>query len=160
MMMIESTLNREEFVRYSLKRHFSRITFFLYASVFAVLASFTFFTPDVSRWLYLAAAVPVVAYSIGGWAAVMRRSRDETLPVYLPIRYAFDKDGIEVSSRLGRSVVPWSDVKGWSKVLEVYEVGLSSGQVLIIAERCVAERQLKSFEQLLEQYTSKARKKA
>ncbi|RRR69292.1 MAG: YcxB family protein [Candidatus Viridilinea halotolerans] len=151
-MMIESSLTRQEFVRYSLKRHFTRLTFYLYASVCAVIAAFTYFNPQVSRLLYLAAVLPVLAYSIGGWLAVLRRSRDEHLPVYLPIRYTFSKNGVEVSSRLGRSVVPWSDIKGWEKLLEVYELALQNGQVLVIAQRALAARQLSEFEELLRKH--------
>jgi hypothetical protein len=148
-MIIESVLNRQEFVRYSLTRHFSRPSFYFYAFVFAALSTYTFITPNARQTLYLAAILPVLAYSLGGWIAVQRRSRDESLPLYLPIRYEFGKEGVEISSRLGRSEVPWRDLRSWRKQVGVYEIAISNGQVLVIAERALAVRQVEQFEELL-----------
>lgn len=150
-MIIESTLNRQEFVRYSLTRHFNRPSFYFYAFICAALTTYTFITPGARQALYLAAALPVLAYSLGGWIAVMRRSRDESMPLYMPIRYEFSKQSIEVNSRLGRSVVAWSDVRDWNKVIGVYELSLENGQLLVIAQRAVAPQQVSQFEALLNQ---------
>ena len=148
-MIIESTLSRQEFIRHSLTRHFRRPAFYAYAAVGAVLLTYAFFNPDVPLLLYLAAVLPLLAYALGGWFAVIRRSRDESLPVYVPIRYEFAKSGIEVSSRLGRSVIPWEQLRAWRKVVGVYELALTNGQLLVISQRAVGVRQVGALEQLL-----------
>ncbi len=148
-MIIESTLSRQEFIRHSLTRHFRRPVFYAYAAVGAVLLTYAFFNPDVPQLLYVAAVLPLLAYAISGWVAVVRRSRDESLPIYLTIRYEFAKSGIEVSSRLGRSIVPWEQLRAWRKVVGVYELALTNGQLLVISQRAVGARQIGAFEQLL-----------
>jgi hypothetical protein len=153
-MIIESTLNRQEFVRYSLNRHFSRPSFFVYAFIFAALTTYTLVTPGARQALYLAAILPLLAYILGGWIAIVRRSRDKDMPLYLPIRYEFSKHGIETSSRLGRSELPWSDVREWHKTVGVYELSLKNGQMLVITERAFAPQQISQFEELLKKQVS------
>jgi hypothetical protein len=150
-MIIESTLTREEFVRHSLTRHFSRPSFYFYAFVFAALTTYTFITPGARQTLYLAAVLPVLAYSFGGVIAALRRSRDKNMPLYLPIRYEFGPEGVEVSSRLGRTVVNWADIRNWRKVVGVYELSVGNGQLLLISQQAVAPRQVAPFEELLDQ---------
>jgi hypothetical protein len=150
-MIIESTLTREEFVRHSLTRHFSRPSFYFYAFVFAALTTYTFITPGARQTLYLAAVLPVLAYSLGGVIAALRRSRDKNMPLYLPIRYEFGPEGVEVSSRLGRTVVNWADIRNWRKVVGVYELAIGNGQLLLISQQAVAPRQVAPFEELLDQ---------
>lgn len=149
-MIIESTLTRQEFVRHSLTRHFSRPSFYFYAFIFAALSTYTFITPGARQTLYVAAVLPVLAYSFGGVIAALRRSRDKNLPLYLPIRYEFGQEGVEVSSRLGRTMVSWADLRNWRKVVGVYELALGNGQLLVISQQAVAPRQVTSFEELLD----------
>lgn len=150
-MIIESTLNRQEFVRHSLTRHFSRPAFYFYAFIFAALTTYTFITPGARQGLYLAAVLPVLAYSLGGVMAAIGRSRDKRLPLYLPIRYEFGKDGVEVSSKIGRTLIPWADLRNWRKMVGVYELAVSNGQLLVISQRAVTPHQVGPFEQLLDQ---------
>lgn len=148
-MIIESTLTPQEFVRHALTRHFRRPAFYLYAFVCAVLTTYAFFQPEPSTLLLIAAWVPVLVYAIGGWVMITRRSRDTSLPLYLPTRYEFTKGGVELSSRQGRSKFAWTDFRAWRKVVGIYELSLTNGQLLVITQRAVPPRQMNAFEELL-----------
>ncbi len=148
-MIIESTVSRQEFVRHALTRHFQRPTFYIFVAVCAVLTAYGFLTPDATALIYLAAWLPLLVYAVGGWVALSRRARDESLPIYLPTRYEFGKNGVEMSSRQGRSRFSWEDFRAWRKVVGIYELALTNGQLLIISARAVPPRQVASFEQLL-----------
>ncbi len=148
-MNIESTLSRKEFSQHALYRHFRRPGFYIYASVCAVLTAYAMFQSDPSSILLLAAWVPFLVYSIAGWIIINRRSRDETLPVYLPTRYNLGKQGIEISSRKVRSEVPWDQFRSWRKISGVYELTLTNNQILVIAQRAISARQARQFEELL-----------
>ena len=71
------------------------------------------------------------------------------MPVCLQTRYEFTKSGMEPSSRQGRSQFTWSDFRGWRKVVGVYELTLTNGQLLVISARAVPPRQVGPFEELL-----------
>jgi hypothetical protein len=148
-MNIESTLSRKEFAQHALYRHFRRPGFYIYAFVCAVLTAYAMFQNDPSSALLLAAWIPFLVYTIAGWVIINRRSKDETLPVYLPTRYALDKQGIEVSSRQGRSRVPWEQLRSWRKISGVYELTMTNNQILVISQRAVSARQVRPFEELL-----------
>jgi hypothetical protein len=148
-MIIESALTRQEFVRHALTRYFRRPAFYLFVFVCAVLTAYGFLTPGASNLVYLAAWLPVLAYAIGGWVRITRQGRDESLPLYLPTRYEFGKGGVELSSRQGRSRFAWDDFRAWRKVVGLYELSLTNGQLLVIAARTVPARQVGSFEELL-----------
>jgi hypothetical protein len=148
-MIIESTLNRQEFTRHALTRYFRRPVFYVYAFVCAVLTAYAFFQEEPSTLLLAAAWLPVLVYSVGGWVNIARRSRDESLPLYQPTRYEFGKGGVELSSRQGRSSFSWSDFRAWRKVVGLYELSLTNGQILVISQRAVPPRQIDGFEQLL-----------
>jgi hypothetical protein len=148
-MIFESTLTRREFLRHALTRHFRRPTFYLFVFVAAVMTTYGFVTPGVPMLLYFATWLPLLIYAVGGWIALSRRSRDESLPIYLPTRYEFSKSGLELSSRQGRSKFTWGDFRAWSKVMGVYELALTNGQLLVIAARAVPPRQVGAFEELL-----------
>lgn len=148
-MIIESTISRREFIRHALARHFRRPSFYLYAFVAAVLTAYGFWAPDAPTFLYVAAWLPLLVYGAGGWISISRRSRDESLPLYLPTRYEFTKRGIEVSSRQGRSAFKWDEFRAWRKTEGVYELTLRSGQLLIISQRAVSHRQVAPLEEML-----------
>lgn len=148
-MIIESTLTRQEFVRHALTRHFRRPTFYLYSFVCAVLTAYAFLQDDPLALLLIAAWLPLIVYSIGGWIRITRQGRDESLPLYLPTRYEFSKSGLELSSRQGRSKIPWEEIRAWRKMVGVYEISLTNGQLLVLSERAVPPRQRKAFEQML-----------
>lgn len=148
-MIIESTVSRQEFIRHALTRHFRRPAFYLFVFVCAVLTAYGFLTPDAPSIIYLAAWLPLLVYAVGGWIALTRRARDASLPIYLPTRYEFGKTGVELSSRQGRSRFNWDDFRAWRKVVGLYELALTNGQLLIISARAVPPRQVASFEQLL-----------
>lgn len=148
-MIIESTISRREFTRHALTRHFRRPAFYLYAFVAAVLTAYAFWMSDPPLVLYLAAWLPLLVYSIGGWIRITQRSRDQSLPIYLPTRYEFTRRGVELSSRQGRSEFAWEDFRAWRKAEGVYELTLRSGQLLIISQRAVSSRQAAALEELL-----------
>lgn len=148
-MIIESTLSRQEFARHALTRHFGRPSFYVYAFVAAVLSAYAFFQESVPPLLLVAAWLPLLVYSVGGAVQITRRSRDAALPVYLPTRYEIRPGGIEVSSRQGRSDLPWESFRAWRKVSGVYELSLTSGQVLIISERALTQKQARELDQTL-----------
>lgn len=148
-MIIESTLTRQEFTRHALTRHFRRPAFYLFVFVCAVLTAYGFITPGVSNLVYLAAWLPVLVYAVGGWVVITRRGRDESLPLYLPTRYEFGKGGVELSSRQGRASFAWGEFRAWRKVVGLYELALTNGQLLVISARAVPPRQVASFEALL-----------
>lgn len=150
-MIIESTLTRREFVRHALTRHFRRPAFYLYAFVCAVLTAYAFFQESPLTLLLLAAWLPLLVYAVGGWVTITRKGRDESLPLYLPTRYEFSKSGVELSSRQGRSTFAWGDIRAWRKVVGLYELSLTNGQLLVLSERAVPPRQVGAFEQLLSQ---------
>jgi hypothetical protein len=148
-MIIESTLTRQEFVRHALTRHFRRPTFYLYTFVCAVLTAYAFLQEEPLTLLLVAAWLPLLVYSVGGWIRITRQGRDTSLPLYLPTRYEFSKSGLELSSRQGRSRFAWDDIRAWRKVVGVYELSLTNGQLLVLSERAVPPRQLRAFEELL-----------
>lgn len=148
-MIFESTLTRQEFTRHALTRHFRRPVFYVFVFVCAVLTAYGFFTPDAPWLIYLAAWLPVLTYGVGGWIMVTRRARDERLPLYLPTRYEFSKGGVELSSREGRNKFTWGDFRAWRKVVGLYELALTNGQLLVISSRAVPARQVGPFEELL-----------
>jgi hypothetical protein len=148
-MIIESTLTPQEFVRHALTRHFRRPAFYLFAFVCAVLTAYAFFQDEPSPLILLAAWLPVLVYAVGGWVSIVRRSRDQGLPLYLPTRYEFTRGGVELSSRQGRDRFAWSDFRAWRKVVGLYELSLVNGQLLVITQRAVPPRQAGAFEELL-----------
>lgn len=148
-MIFESTMTRQEFLRHALTRHFRRPAFYLFVFVAAVMTTYGFVTPDAPTLVYLAAWLPLLIYAVGGWVTLSRRAGDEKLPIYLPTRYEFTKSGIEMSSRQGRSKFAWADFRGWRKVVGVYELALTNGQLLVISGRAVPPRQVGAFEELL-----------
>ncbi len=148
-MVIESTISRKEFLRHALSRYFRRPGFYLYAFVAATLTAYGFFAPNAPTLLYLAAWLPLLVYAIVGWIIITRRSRDTSLPIYLPTRYEFDKRGVEMSSRQGRSTFAWDEFRAWRKAEGVYELTLRTGQVLIITQRALSPRQASALEELL-----------
>jgi len=148
-MIIESTLLPQEFVRHALTRHFRRPAFYLYAFVCAVLTTYAFLQDDPLTILLAAAWIPVLVYAVGGWISITRRSKDASLPLYLPTRYEFGKTGIELSSRQGRTKFAWSEFRAWRKVVGLYELSLTNGQLLVISSRAVSPRQIGAFEELL-----------
>ncbi|MGQ9925606.1 MAG: YcxB family protein [Chloroflexaceae bacterium] len=148
-MVIESTISRKEFLRHALSRHFRRPGFYLYAFVAATLTAYGFFAPNAPTILYLAAWLPLLVYGAAGWIAITRRSRDTSLPIYLPTRYEFDKRGVEMSSRQGRNTFAWDEFRNWRKAEGVYELTLRSGQLLIISQRALSPRQAAALEDLL-----------
>jgi len=148
-MIIESTLSRQEFTRHALTRHFSRPGFYLYAFVAAVLSAYAFFQPDPPPLLLVAAWLPLLVYAGGGWVAITRRSRDENLPVYLPTRYELRPAGVELSTKQGRAEFGWGNFRSWRKVAGVYELALTSGQLLVISGRGLSAREVRSLEQTL-----------
>jgi hypothetical protein len=150
-MIIESTLTRQEFTRHALSRHFRRPGFCLYSVVCAVLTAYAFFQPSPSTLLLLAAWLPFLIYCISGWVTISRRSRDANLPLYLPTRYEFTARGVEMSSRQGRVDFAWDRFRSWRKVVGVYELTLTNGQILVISERALSQRQARSLEQMLNQ---------
>jgi hypothetical protein len=149
MFSFESTLTRQEFVRHALTRHFRRPAFYLYAFVCAALTTYAFFQDEPSNLLLAAAWVPVLVDAVVGWVTISRRSRDQSLPLYLPTRYEFSKGGLELSSRQGRGKFSWSDIRAWRKVVGLYELSLTNGQLLVISQRAVPPRQVGAFEDLL-----------
>jgi hypothetical protein len=150
-MIIESSLSRQEFTRHALTRHFGRPSFYLYAFVAAVLSAYAFFQDSPPPLLLAAAWVPLLVYAVGGWVAITRRSRDGALPVYLPTRYELRPSGVEVSSREGRAEFGWESFRSWRKVAGVYELVLTSGQLIVISERGLSAKEVRSLEQLLAQ---------
>lgn len=148
-MIIESALTKQEFVRHALTRHFRRPAFYLYAFVAAVLTTIAFLQDEPSTLLLAAAWLPILIYGVGGWVQITRRSRDASLPLYLPTRYEFGKSGVEISSRQGRSTFSWADFRGWRKVVGLYELALANGQLLVFSQRAVAPRQVAALEELL-----------
>jgi hypothetical protein len=148
-MIFESTLTRQEFVRHALTRHFRRPAFYIYAFVCASLTAYAFFQDEPSTLLLAAAWVPVLVDAAVGWVTISRRSRDKDLPLYLPTRYEFGKGGLELSSRQGRSKLSWADIRAWRKVVGLYELSLTNGQLLVITQRAVPPRQVAPFEDLL-----------
>lgn len=151
-MIIESTISRQEFLRHALSRHFRRPGFYLFAFVAVVITTYTFWEPDVPWFVYIAAWLPVLVYGVTGWVAIARRSRDPNLPIYLPTRYEFGKNGVEVSSRQGRSTLSWDSFRNWRKADGVYELTLRNGQLLIISQRAVSPRQAGALEALLRKH--------
>lgn len=148
-MIIESALTRQEFIRHALTRHFGRPTFYVFAFVAAVLTAYAFLADDAPTILYLAAWLPLLVYAVGGWITISRQSRNQSLPLYLPTRYELTRKGIELSSRQGRSEFAWTDFRAWRKVVGLYELALTNGQLLVITQRAVPPRQVGSFEELL-----------
>jgi hypothetical protein len=148
-MIFESALTQQEFLRHALTRHFRRPAFYLFAFVAAILTTYGFVTPDAPVLVYLAAWLPLLIYGVGGWVALTRRAKDASLPVYLPTRYEFTKSGLELSSRQGRSKFAWGDFRAWRKVVGVYELALTNGQLLVISGRAVPPRQAGALEELL-----------
>ena len=148
-MIIESALLPQEFVRHALTRHFRRPAFYLYSFVCAVLTTYAFLQDDPLMLLLAAAWIPLLVYAIGGWVQISRRSRDANLPLYLPTRYEFTKSGIELSSRQGRTKFAWGDFRAWRKVVGVYELSLTNGQLLVFTGRAVPHRQTGALEELL-----------
>jgi hypothetical protein len=148
-MIIESTLTRQEFVRHALTRHFRRPAFYLYTVVCAVLTAYAFLQENPLTLLLVAAWLPLLVYGVSGWIRITRQGRDANLPLYLPTRYEFSKGGVELSSRQGRSKLPWDDFRAWRKQVGVYELTLTNGQVLVLSERAVPPRQIRAFEELL-----------
>jgi hypothetical protein len=148
-MIIESTLTPQEFTRHALTRHFGRPAFYLYSFVCAVLTTIAFFQTTPLGLLLAAAWIPLLVYAVGGWVSITRRSRDESLPLYLPTRYEFGKGGVELSSRTGRASFAWGDFRAWRKVVGLYELSLNNGQLLVIAQRAVPPRQTGALEELL-----------
>jgi hypothetical protein len=147
-MIIESTLTRKEFTQHALFRHFRRPGFYIYAFVCAVLTAYAILQDDPATVIILAAWIPFLVYAIAGWVIILQRSRDPNLPVYLPTRYSFDKKGIEIISRQGRSQVAWGDLRSWRKVSAVYELTLTNNQILVIAQRAFTNRQARQAEDL------------
>jgi hypothetical protein len=148
-MIIESTLSRQEFTRHALTRHFRRPGFYVYAFVAAVLSAYAFFQASAPPLLLVAAWLPLLVYAVGGWVSITRRSRDESLPIYLPTRYEIRPGGIEVSSRQGRSALPWEGFRAWGKVSGLYELSLTTGQLLVISARALSQKQAHELEQTL-----------
>ncbi|MFV9505281.1 MAG: YcxB family protein [Oscillochloridaceae bacterium umkhey_bin13] len=148
-MIIESTLNRQEFIRHALTRHFRRPTFYIFAFVAAVLTAYAFLIDDAPNIIYLAAWLPVLMHTIVGLITITRQSGDKNLPLYLPTRYELTRKGIELSSRQGRTELSWADFRAWRKVVGVYELALTNGQLLVITQRAVPPRQTAAFEELL-----------
>jgi hypothetical protein len=148
-MIIESTLTRQEFVRHALTRHFRRPAFYLYTFVCAVLTAYAFLQEEPLTLLLVAAWLPLLVYGASGWVRITRQGRDTSLPLYLPTRYEFSRGGLELSSRQGRSKFAWDDIRAWRKVVGVYELSLTNGQLLVLSERAVPPRQLRAFEELL-----------
>lgn len=148
-MNIESTLSRKEFTQHALYRHFRRPGFYIYAAVCAILTAYAMLQDEPSSLLLLAAWIPFLVYSIAGWIIINRRAREEALPIYLPTRYTLGKQGIEISSRAGRSEVPWDQLRSWRKISGIYELTLTNNQILVISQRAVSARQLRQFEDLL-----------
>lgn len=151
-MLIESTLNRKEFTQHALTRHFQRTGFYVYAFVCAAITTYAILVPDTPPLLLVAGWLPFLVYSFVGWFSISRRSRDTSLPVYLPTRYELTKQALVVNSRAGRSEIGWEDFRSWRKLAGVYELNLMNKQVLVVSARAVAGRQVKQFEDLLKKY--------
>ncbi len=147
----ESALTRQEFVRHALSRHFRRPMFYIFAFVAAVLTAYAFMSETAPAILYLAAWLPLLIYAVTGWISLSRQSRDNQLSIYQTTLYTFSQRGIELNSRQGRSTIRWPEIQNWRKVIGIYELVLTNGQVMVIAQRAVPPRQLKSFEDLLKQ---------
>lgn len=148
-MVIQSTLTPEEFRRYELNRHFRRSMFYFYAFIFAVLTVYALTNPTAPIAIYVVAPVPLLAYSIGGWAAIIRRSNDPDLPAFLPMRYELTTSGVRLHTPKGDSSFTWSDFKAWRKALGVYELTLQNGLLLVFSEAAVPQAQVKSLDDLL-----------
>jgi hypothetical protein len=148
-MNIESTLSRKEFTQHALYRHFRRPGFYIYVSACAILTAYAMLQDDPSSFLLIVAWIPFLIYSIAGWIIINRRARDATLPIYLPTRYNLGKQGIEVSSRQGRSDVPWDQFRSWRKISGVYELTLTNNQILLISQHAISARQVRQFEETL-----------
>lgn len=146
-MVIEARLSKNQFVKLAITRHLQRTTFYFYALTVSAVTAYVILGGDFI--LLLVAWLPFMLYIILGVMNAFRSGADESLPIFLPTRYTFGEQGVEVSSSAGQSTVEWSQFSVWKRLARCYVLVLVSGQIIAIPEAAVANQHVKQFETLL-----------
>lgn len=147
MITFEASLSRQQFIRLAVLRHFQRLNFYLYASLCAMLSAYALL--QGAYLVLLAAWVPFLCYIGFGVFGAWRASTARHAPIFLRTRYVFGPQGVELSTRQGRSQLGWEQFAGWRQLIGCYVLMLKGGSILAIPQDAVPKRQVAAFEQLL-----------
>lgn len=146
-MNIHATLQRDQYIRIALWRHFSRRLFFFYA---ATTAFVTAYAMVYETYIFLLVGwIPFGLYVLFGFVDVFRNSRQDTQPALQPTQYKFDKKSVSVKMGESTSQLTWDDFKNWRTIADCYVLVLVNGAVLAIPKIDVPLQRVKKFEDLL-----------
>jgi hypothetical protein len=146
-MVIESRLDRADYVRLMLFRRFTSTIFYLFALIGAALTAYAFNGGGGGLVVAAVSWVPLAIYSILSVAHAFLSSEGPNRPFLQMTRYDFGPKAISVSSRLGEGEIPWEEVKSTRKLLGCYVIDLHSGQ--FFAFPIAAVRQSAALDKLL-----------
>ncbi|NJM07980.1 YcxB family protein [Candidatus Gracilibacteria bacterium] len=152
-MVIESTLSRQEVVRLGLWRYFQRPIFYALAGVAATLNAYAILAEEGTNTgiIMLAAWLPFLVFVISGLIIIRRRSQDKSLPQYQKTRFDFNSRGIEIGTREAKSLLDWSDFRGWKKIAGCYVLELANGQIVALSGSAISPHQAKTLESTLQE---------
>jgi len=146
-MNVHATLNRDQYIRVSLWRHFSRRLFFFYAATAAFVTAYAII---FEAYIFLLVGwIPFSLYILFGMVDVFRSSRQDNQPALQPTQYKFEKSNISVKMGGETSQLAWDDLKNWRLIADCYVLVLVNGAVLAIPKRDVPLQRVKKFEDLL-----------
>ncbi len=145
-LVVETALNRDQYIQLTLTRHFQRTGFFFAAFTSAAVAAYAISTNFTMLLLF--AFTPVIMYSVFGFVMTYRDAKLHTVP-FLPTRYEFSDKGVHVSTSEGASQLYWGDFKAWRDMADCYVLVLNAGAILAIPQRSVPPRKRAELEGLL-----------
>lgn len=148
--VIDTRLNKNQFMLLSFWQHISRKTFYFFAITCAAITLYVVLVGN--PYLFFVGWIPLVLYILSGIVGAIWNSRNTNHPSYLLTHYELSETGIAMSNELAKSQLGWETFTGWRTMIDCYVLLMPGERMIAIPRASIPNRYIGEVKEMLTRY--------